>query len=298
MPVLHRLLQVVAFFIVSALSAAIVFFVGSGFTLLVTMQLDSDSIRPTKAVQVDQSNLRAIGQTTLIYAQDHNENLPRADTIWGYAALLSERGGLTESDFWVTRTLHPKHQPVLLPGPRGERPINPVFPSQTPTVAVPNGMLTLAMPSTMPIAWTAGLSPDGTWSAESAYGGKEGLICFLGGNVRQFKNLHEDGGALVHYQTGRKTSNILEALPPGTTILEAPQGPLNEAFERKRIIESLRGAIQIGWFVWLILVFAPVNFLLLRAFGLHARRVPKWLLLLPAGWALGLILAMVIMRQF
>lgn len=296
MPLFHWLLKVIAWLIATALSAGLAFFFGSGFTLLVTAHLDPDSVRPTTAIEIDRFNLRSIGQATIIHAVDHNDNLPHADTIWDHAALLAY-AGLTEADVWMTHSLRPKNMPVLLRGSRGEQSINPAFLSQSPTIAAAKGPLTLGMPATTPIVWTAGLNQDGTWSAESAYGGKEGLICFLGGNVGHFQNLHENGGALVHFSTGMKTHNILDALPPGTSIIEAPQTSLREAFERKHFFERVRGIIQMGWFVWLILVFAPVNFLLLRAFGLHSRRIPKWLLLLPVGFVLALILSMLVIRQ-
>jgi|GEM_PF-5814817 len=298
MPVLHRLLKVVAWFIITAISGGIAFVVGGAFTLFTTAYLDPDSIRPTPAIVRDQSNLLQIGRAAFIYAVDHQDKLPQADTIWNYAAHLSNFTGLEETFFWITANLRPSaKKPVLLPGPKGSRGIDPKFLAQTPTIAVASGQLTLAMPSTTPIAWTAGLKTDGYWSPDSAYGGNEGLIFFLGGNVARYSNLHENGGALVHFNTGQRTANILEALPPGTTILEAQQPASSEALKRIHQITTVRRLIGTGWSVWLISVFAPINFLLLRAFGLHHFRAPMWLLIVPAAWALGQIIGMIVLRQ-
>jgi hypothetical protein len=71
----------------------------------------------------------------------------------------------------------------------------------------------------VPIAWTRGLQPDGTWSKDSPHEGEGGYIVFLGGNVSGFTKSLTDS-PLQRYDGNGTTTNILEALPPGTRVGE------------------------------------------------------------------------------
>lgn len=75
------------------------------------------------------------------------------------------------------------------------------------------------LPPTTPLAWTRGLQPDGTWSKTLApYGNRGGLIVFAGGNLEKYSKIN---GKLMKFGTTQPTSDIREALPPGTRILES-----------------------------------------------------------------------------
>ena len=50
---------------------------------------------------VSSSNLRQIGQASLIYASDHRDKLPVADNIWDYAGELARDAGLNDASIWV-----------------------------------------------------------------------------------------------------------------------------------------------------------------------------------------------------
>ena len=78
-------------------------------------------------------------------------------------------------------------------------------------------------PSTIIIAWTRGLQPNGTWSANSPWGGTGGHIAFLDGHVVWFNKLDaaDPTSSLLKYGTNIPTANITEALPPGAVILSA-----------------------------------------------------------------------------
>ena len=74
--------------------------------------------------------------------------------------------------------------------------------------------------STTPIAWTRGLNANGVWqhfesSRPGVYGSEGGFIVFLDGHVEFFRNLTTDGGQLIDYIDGTRTSNIQDAVSPG-----------------------------------------------------------------------------------
>jgi hypothetical protein len=90
-------------------------------------------------------------------------------------------------------------------------------------IAVASGVSPLSDPSTTPIAWTRGLTLDGTWldhgnPRAGVYGSEGGFIVFLDGHVEFHRDLRTDGGQLVTHDEGRRTANIREALGPGVTV--------------------------------------------------------------------------------
>ena len=76
-------------------------------------------------------------------------------------------------------------------------------------------------PSTTPIAFTRGLDPEtGCWKEArgedgGVYGRRGGYIAFSDGHVEFFENLVDPENQLVHYETGKPTGDIREAVPPG-----------------------------------------------------------------------------------
>lgn len=92
-------------------------------------------------------------------------------------------------------------------------------------VAVVSGTSILASPSTTPVAWTRGLTAEGTWldhgsNRSGVYGAEGGFIVFLDGHVRFFTDLAEDGGQLVRFADGRQTADIREAIGPGAVVYD------------------------------------------------------------------------------
>lgn len=112
----------------------------------------------------DSSNLRQIAQASLIYAQDNHDRFPEATDVWDYARLLAIGAALTESNFWQSRA-DPAYTPsqnaydsILAPAiDNHSRELSSAFRALKPSIAVPLGKLTIAMPATTPIAWTRGL---------------------------------------------------------------------------------------------------------------------------------------------
>ena len=92
-------------------------------------------------------------------------------------------------------------------------------------VAVASGVSTAANPSTTPVAWTRGLTPEGRWlphGSERAgiYGDEGGFIVFLDGHVEFHRDLARDGGQLVSQADGRRTADIREALGAGVAAFD------------------------------------------------------------------------------
>ncbi|HSI10352.1 MAG: hypothetical protein ACAH89_08275 [Rariglobus sp.] len=188
-------------------------------------------VSDTARRSVDAANLRQIGQSMLIYANNHEDRLPVATDIWDYARSLADDAGLDGPRIWLSSadpagdSIDTFPQSILLPGPSKPHLINPAFRELKPSVAVALGKLNTRMPATTPIAWTRGLQPNGTWSAHSPYGKSGGYITFLGGNVAFFKALNYGEGELVRFDGKGQTANILEAIPPGTRIGEYTPTP-------------------------------------------------------------------------
>ena len=158
--------------------------------------------------------------------------LPSEDAadVYEVAARLMRVGAQNDSSLWFSFADSTYPRPTDIPdildpdytGPKKTAPINPKFKAAPLAVAVaiyPTGVGKLSLPSTVPLAWTRGLQPDGTWSKTLApYGDWGGYVVFLGGNVTTFKGGIK--GGLVKFGTNEPTSNILEALPPGSRISE------------------------------------------------------------------------------
>ena len=172
---------------------------------------------------VDASNLRQIGQSTVIYVVERGGGLPVARDVWEYAGELARDGWLNDATLWVS-PLDParteedagKLGTVLTTDRVG---IDATFRRTKPSWAVPLGRSNARLPETMPVAWTRGLQTDGTWATHSPYGGEGGHVVFFGGEVRFFDKLTPREG-LVRFDGKGWTANILEALPPGMAIGE------------------------------------------------------------------------------
>jgi hypothetical protein len=174
---------------------------------------------------VDASNIRQLGQACIIYASQHDDNLPPASDVWDYARIIAEEVGINDYSFWLSKNdpaadeFNGAPKEILSAGAK-PRPLNPKFRKLKPSIAVALGRLNTRMPSTTPILWTRGLQPDGTWSDHSPYGKNGGWIIFLGGNVGFYTSLAAGKGDLMRFDGKGPTANILEALPPGTRISE------------------------------------------------------------------------------
>ena len=183
---------------------------------------------------VDGSNLRIIGGVMLAAENDHPGMLSSSNPadIHALAAQLA-RSGLNDPKLWLSKVdeanPYPANPPTSIlaqPTADGSRPINPQFqalPLVFAAAGFPPGTDISKLPATTPLAWTRGLQPDGTWSKDQTpYGDWGGHIVFVVGTLEKFKSIDD---LLMKFGTTQPTSDIREALPPGTRILESPPKP-------------------------------------------------------------------------
>jgi hypothetical protein len=212
----------------------------------------------------DRSNLRQLGQSSLIYAYEQKDQFPEASDVWDYARQIAESAGLDDARMWQSRldpaadTSPDPIRSVLDSDPAKPRRLHSAFRKIKPSFSVVLGKLDINMPATTPLLWTRGLQSDGTWAPHSPYGTSGGYIMFLGGNVTFYQNLTQDGGQLVS-RDGSRTANILEALPPGSRIGEYEPTP-QEKTEWTRINRERAAAkkrtLYIPW-VSIALLWSP-----------------------------------------
>jgi hypothetical protein len=159
---------------------------------------------------------------------------------------LASKANLTDPSVWISQT------DIL----RAENPtkLTSVFDSEFHTIPLAVTVVLLpkitTMPTNMPIAWTRGLKPDGNWSETSPYGGQFGYVMFVGGNIERFERINNNFRV---WGTDKPTSNIREALPPGTRIGEyqPTEDDLRRAgprlAEMRRKENEQRLAVHLAW---------------------------------------------------
>jgi prepilin-type N-terminal cleavage/methylation domain-containing protein len=193
---------------------------------------------PSRNVQraVEGTNLRTIGQAMLAAENDQPGTLSSVNPpdIYAFAAQLAH-SGLNDWKLWLSKVDAANPYPsdshsfiiAVNSAADGTRPINPKFQGLPLAFAValfPPGTDITKLPPTTPLAWTRGLQPDGKWAKTSApYGDWGGFIVFAGGNLEKY--VPKIGGKLVKFGTTQPTSDIREALPPGTRISEFTPKP-------------------------------------------------------------------------
>lgn len=171
-------------------------------------------VQQTARRTADASNLRQIGQSSLIFAQSSKDQLPaikidsatftntstgaNVGSLKTVAAALAIGGGLESGKMWVskaddTTTLEGVNSNVgnVLAINGNTKTIDAAFDAANLAFGYVVGLNTNS-PATTPVAFTRGItaSADGKWSAaHGTYKDDGGHIVFLGGNVTFYKNL-------------------------------------------------------------------------------------------------------------
>ncbi len=194
-------------------------------------------VQETAKRAADSSNLRQVGQASLIFAQSSRDQLPSnsistvtttygdnvaaggtAATVKIVAAALAKNGGLESGQLWIskadkTTTLENQNSYVgniLNPTKTG---IDAAFNLSNLAFGYVVGLST-NYSSTTPVAFTRGIAgttaTTGKWDKNyGAYNDDGGHIVFIGGNVAFYKNLGTTtAGELINGKTGASTNNI------------------------------------------------------------------------------------------
>jgi prepilin-type N-terminal cleavage/methylation domain-containing protein len=194
-------------------------------------------VRETAQRTVDANNLREIVKAAQLYAADNNDRLPDPQLIaqqnlvtggqgpFLWAGILAQRGILSDPAFYFAKN-DPQFNgsyPTAIISPSSRTALDSSFVSNRVLSFELVGGLRMSDGPTVPVAFTRGLLPDGTWSAENGvYREAGGHIAFLGGNVQFYPNTQEAASQLT-LNSGRKGSSVLQALPYNSNAASNPR---------------------------------------------------------------------------
>jgi len=193
-------------------------------------------VRETAQRAVASSNLRQIGQASLIFASDNNDFLPRTvaytigtasnqpASLYGVARQLAFGGGLNDATIWFAGDDNSSNQSTVIGANRDTVPLVTFFTAPGRLSYTYVGGLNASSSSTSPIAFTRGLQTTGGWSAtgttgnSGVYGTDGGHIVFVGGNVSFYRSLTNT--PLVD-RTGATTTNVASTIPVNARFFPA-----------------------------------------------------------------------------
>lgn len=187
-------------------------------------------VRETAQRSVASSNLRQIGQASLIYASDNRDRLPgttaaaatnanasSTGSFLGVAFQLAYQGGLNDATIWFAGADDATGQSTVLNATRTD--LLATFNSASTVSYAYMAGLTAGDSSTSPVAWTRDLATGtGKWTATAPWKSDGGHIVFLGGNVAWYRDI-TGTNALIHGTTGATTSNISDTRPRANTTM-------------------------------------------------------------------------------
>ena len=184
----------------------------------------------------DGANIREIAKAAMIYAQDNADKLPDPTVTTPLTApqraqlwpgVIARNGILMDPKVYFSK---------LDPFFSGTYPISIINSTLASNVAKNSldstftgggvspsyefvGGLKTSDPATSPVVYTRGLQTNGTWSVTSGtYKDTGGYIAYLGGNVEFYNSLVTPAAVLTSNNSGRKISNIQQAIPFSPTV--------------------------------------------------------------------------------
>lgn len=187
------------------------------------------SVREKAQRAVDANNLREIAKAAMIYAADNNDRLPdpngispntltASEKVFLWPGVLARNGVITDPSLYFAKNdpLFNGIYPNSITSPENPSTMDSTFTTDRSLSFEFVGGIRMGDPATTPVAFTRGLRPDGTWDPEtSVYKDAGGYVVFLGGNVQFFPNTATN--KFVSNHSGRRTDNILEAIPYNAT---------------------------------------------------------------------------------
>jgi prepilin-type N-terminal cleavage/methylation domain-containing protein len=194
-------------------------------------------VRETAKRSVASSNLRQIGQASLIFASDNNDRLPNTTaytvgtatnqgaSLFGVARQLAFGGGLNDATIWFAGDDDTTGQSTVVGSDRVT--LITTFSGVGRLSYGYVGGLTASSPSTSPLAYTRGLNnptvgswgPTGTTGNTGVYGTDGGHIVFVGGNVSFFRAINSSTPLVS--RDGSTTTNITFAVPAAASFFAA-----------------------------------------------------------------------------
>ena len=182
-------------------------------------------VRETAQRTVDASNLREIAKAAMIFAADNNDRLPdplaasaqtnidAGSNYFRWIGLLGRAGALNDAAFYFSRNdpLFDGAAPasVIDPDDANHRQVTADLEQKTPSFEFVGG-LKMTDPATTPIAFTRGLTAQGTWDRDrGVYHQDGGHIVFLGGNVQFYQTVDNR----LTNTLGKPTNDIRETIP-------------------------------------------------------------------------------------
>jgi|UniRef100_UPI004049485E prepilin-type N-terminal cleavage/methylation domain-containing protein len=223
MPYIHRRLQS-AFTLIELLT--VIAIIGILAAIIIPTV---GSVREKAQQAVDANNLREIAKAAMIYATDNNDRLPdpniiaptiltASQKVFLWPGILARSGVITDPSLYFAKNdpLFNGTYPDSIISPDNRSTLDSSFTTDRALSFEFVGGVRMGDPATTPIAFTRGLRSDGTWDPEtSVYKDAGGYVVFLGGNIQFFPNTAT--GKFVSNRSGRKTDNILEAIPYNAT---------------------------------------------------------------------------------
>ena len=213
---------------------------GAGFTLIELLTVIAiigilaaiiiptvSTVREKAQRTVDANNLREIAKAAMIYAGDNNDRLPDPAALqqqglitapspaYLWPAILARQGMLSDPTFYFARNdpLFNGAYPdaILAKTDATRRTLDPTFTANAALSWEFVGGLKMGDPATTPIAFTRGLTANGTWdAARGVYRDTGGQVAFLGGNVAFYPNTVQK---FVSNSSGRLVSSVLQCIP-------------------------------------------------------------------------------------
>ena len=186
-------------------------------------------VRETAQRTVDANNLREIAKAAMIYAGDNNDRLPDPQAlgtafpgsaaVHRFPAALARHGALTDPSFYFAKNdpLFSGTYPtaILTPGNSQHNQVDPDFSTGRYLAWEFVGGLKMGDPATTPIAYSRGLTANGTWDADTGvYKDTGGYVAFLGGTVTFYPSI---AGKLTSTSSGQTVGDIRQAIPFSST---------------------------------------------------------------------------------